>query len=67
MSASSSAICAFQSPLPVRGGTFLRGTALICNEISIHPPRAGRDSQDKNPSAALMISIRPPRAGRDCQ
>ena len=34
-------------------------------EISIHPPRVGRDVAGKAGAKAAVISIRPPREGRD--
>ncbi len=33
----------FQSTRPVRGGTAQPPSAFLCDAISIHPPRAGRD------------------------
>ena len=56
----------FQSTLPVRGGTL--SLKIILSEdlhISIHPPRAGRDSIYTCAAACGTISIHPPRAGRD--
>ena len=35
----------FQSTLPVRGGTLTRLAEVFEQEISIHPPRAGRDNR----------------------
>ena len=34
-------------------------------DISIHPPRAGRDEHQEDSDPADQISIHPPRAGRD--
>ena len=33
----------FQSTRPMRGGTTIRAVGLPKDEISIHPPHAGRD------------------------
>ena len=34
-------------------------------DISIHPPRVGRDAETVQVVATLSISIHPPRVGRD--
>ena len=55
----------FQSTRPVRGGTVRFPSAGRAADISIHPPRAGRDRTDELDLASMGISIHPPRAGRD--
>ena len=55
----------FQSTRPVRGGTRKRGFAIRKANISIHPPRAGRDRIGRAVTVRSAISIHPPRAGRD--
>ena len=55
----------FQSTLPVRGGTQSGLPDHQQQEISIHPPRVGRDMQDLSKKVAVYISIHPPRVGRD--
>ena len=55
----------FQSTRPVRGGTWLLRKIARLFDISIHPPRAGRDPPSQKLQAADRISIHPPRAGRD--
>ena len=57
----------FQSTRPVRGETLcLRELAVIQLVISIHSPRAGRDSDvDAYGGMGDQISIHSPRAGRD--
>ena len=55
----------FQSTRPVRGGTFDDDDTLFDGEISIHPPRAGRDEGYFCAFCYKLISIHPPRAGRD--
>ena len=55
----------FQSTRPVRGGTGHRGDAQHRAQISIHPPRAGRDEQNcvKKVSTPVFQSTRPVRGG----
>ena len=55
----------FQSTLPVRGGTKISDLTAHPKNISIHPPRAGRDGDFLKVLTADFISIHPPRAGRD--
>ena len=55
----------FQSTRPVRGGTHSSKAQKDSRQISIHPPRAGRDDIDKKLRDLCDISIHPPRAGRD--
>ena len=45
-----------QKDLPIRIGSI---------DISIHPPRAGRDGTNQDQDRDNQISIHPPRAGRD--
>ena len=55
----------FQSTRPVWGGTIATiGTAAVI-EISIHPPRVGRDVRRNHTADCRPISIHPPRVGRD--
>ena len=56
---------AFQSTRPLRGGTIWRGGEAVTQDISIHPPLAGRDSGLFAGQRASNISIHPPLAGRD--
>ena len=56
---------AFQSTLPVWGGTGCPVAAVGSLEISIHPPRMGRDDVSHFHDALFVISIHPPRMGRD--
>ena len=57
---------AFQSTLPVRGGTKGTNEMALIIDISIHPPRAGRDPSPMTILPTIIsISIHPPRAGRD--
>ena len=60
-------LIAFQSTRPVRGGTEnVKKEKDIFTEISIHPPRAGRDAwRWIRRFRICWISIHPPRAGRD--
>ena len=58
-------IVRFQSTRPVRGGTHRQSSAVVVLKISIHPPRAGRDSVIPYKRYFIDISIHPPRAGRD--
>ena len=54
----------FQSTRPVRGGTYPVGESYNSAEISIHPPRAGRDLKQFLPSHAVEFqSTRPVRGG----
>ena len=56
----------FQSTRPVRGGTIAHAQRMPDRNISIHPPRAGRDAANhQSISELIAISIHPPRAGRD--
>ena len=58
----------FQSTLPVWGGTGIPRRPGLTHQISIHPPRVGRDIRDA--IAAFVpeyISIHPPRVGRDAR
>ena len=56
----------FQSTLPVRGGTESASCEICEGKISIHPPRAGRDTKALFTRREQdFISIHPPRAGRD--
>ena len=52
-------------PLPVRGGTPRGAMRLLFSEISIHPPRAGRDSRQKVTTFSGKDFNPPSRAGRD--
>jgi len=58
-------ITPFQSTRPARGAT----AAMICSHmaeaVSIHAPRAGRDSVSGPPAHLAGVSIHAPRAGRD--
>ena len=55
----------FQSTRPVRGGTDLIRLKSKSKQISIHPPRAGRDHREyrSNPEAYAFQSTRPVRGG----
>ena len=55
----------FQSTHPVRGGTWQILRHCPCIVISIHPPRAGWDTDFCNVWMLDIISIHPPRAGWD--
>ena len=55
----------FQSTLPMRGGTSGAVQYRGQEEISIHPPHAGRDIWLCQTDGAGYISIHPPHAGRD--
>ena len=55
----------FQSTRPVRGGTGVVEHFKPLSNISIHPPRAGRDLTVNLWYYTESISIHPPRAGRD--
>ena len=56
----------FQSTRPVRGGTYMMCDGRLIIDISIHPPRAGRDGEVVElVTEPGLISIHPPRAGRD--
>ena len=56
----------FQSTLPVWGGTNNACNAKLSQDISIHPPRVGRDlNVFISGLLASSISIHPPRVGRD--
>ena len=56
----------FQSTRPVRGGTIDNGNCNSHSSISIHPPRAGRDGQDrvKSSKARYFNPPAPCGAGR---
>ena len=56
---------AFQSTLPVWGGTLQRLLRVLAGQISIHPPRVGRDFTALFVEHIREISIHPPRVGRD--
>ena len=62
---SASMLRLFQSTRPVRGGTSNKAYLDGLNDISIHPPRAGRDELPQGLQGGRVISIHPPRAGRD--
>ena len=55
----------FQSTRPARGATcsVVLGWVFCC--VSIHAPRAGRDSAGPDSVALDEVSIHAPRAGRD--
>ena len=55
----------FQSTRPVRGATAGHQDPGHCDGISIHAPRAGRDTKAAALRAGDIISIHAPRAGRD--
>ena len=55
----------FQSTRPVRGATPALSRTTVDKLISIHAPRAGRDSVMRSSPIFLIISIHAPRAGRD--
>ena len=55
----------FQSTLPVWGGTFRHRPTVSVDDISIHPPRVGRDEVPIKFLCYVIISIHPPRVGRD--
>ena len=56
----------FQSTLPVWGGTVGAVGKDKIVQVSIHPPRVGRDtSPATNSASATSVSIHPPRVGRD--
>ena len=58
----------FQSTRPVRGATLLCSCGHPLYGISIHAPRAGRDSDCVAVDTHVeCISIHAPRAGRDCR
>ena len=56
----------FQSTLPVWGGTVAGFGGDYLLDISIHPPRVGRDIRGMRNPMNSWISIHPPRVGRDC-
>ena len=58
-------ISPFQSTLPVWGGTGQGRPIGATLDISIHPPRVGRDVSALPPVRATLISIHPPRVGTD--
>ena len=55
----------FQSTRPVWGGTHAQLRTAISGNISIHPPRVGRDILSGDLDPKWLISIHPPRVGRD--
>ena len=55
----------FQSTLPARGGTGGFLLSIVVFEISIHPPRVGRDGGLCQATTRSAISIHPPRKGKD--
>ncbi len=55
----------FQSTRPVRGATLRRVPAGAGRGVSIHAPRAGRDSASGSTDWRGDVSIHAPRAGRD--
>ena len=55
----------FQSTRPVRGATSTGSCTKRHYNISIHAPRAGRDSDTIGHYGCHVISIHAPRAGRD--
>ena len=55
----------FQSTRPVRGATCLQQNQQNITAVSIHAPRAGRDSDYEALSRIVGVSIHAPRAGRD--
>ena len=57
----------FQSTRPVRGATLCELSKKIIRLVSIHAPRAGRDSAKTMHRPQLLVSIHAPRAGRDCR
>ena len=58
--------CDFNPPAPCGAGLGFQGLSLDVTNISIHPPRAGRDVHPSPEAPARIdISIHPPRAGRD--
>ena len=56
---------AFQSTLPARGATQLFGGFSNHFCISIHAPRTGSDSRQRQQTAGRLISIHAPRTGSD--
>ena len=57
----------FQSTRPVRGATSAPTIFPVSRTISIHAPRAGRDSRQSSGLELHAISIHAPRAGRDVE
>ena len=51
----------------MQGGTVGFPSSGRAADISIHPPRAGRDPEMRVCKRCGMISIHPPRAGRDVE
>ena len=64
-SVASPVVYLFQSTRPVRGATRLPPDQALHGGISIHAPRAGRDSGPVLAPFVAHISIHAPRAGRD--
>ena len=58
-------LCYFNPPAPCGAGPDLATDEESGDEISIHPPRAGRDHPAYAAVCLARISIHPPRAGRD--
>ena len=56
----------FQSTRPARGATINAQALRELHAISIHAPREGRDSAQRDAKRDLRISIHAPREGRDC-
>ena len=58
----------FNPPAPCGAGHRGRRRPCVKQDISIHPPRAGRDIKERlERLITIKISIHPPRAGRDLQ
>ena len=57
----------FNPPAPCGAGQQASVFGVLFDEISIHPPRAGRDGVTTSADMIRGISIHPPRAGRDAQ
>ena len=55
----------FQSTLPTRGETAVRGAFPVLHHISIHSPHTGRDGQRRYIRGRGAISIHSPHTGRD--
>ena len=55
----------FQSTRPVRGATIHRRVSEHARHVSIHAPRAGRDTYAILCTSRSTVSIHAPRAGRD--
>ena len=55
----------FNPPAPCGAGLACHSFCQLGRDISIHPPRAGRDLKLCTSTTNVAISIHPPRAGRD--